>query len=95
MTIRQLASQIGARVYVYLADEETAKRFLQDAEKEGFLFADGVKPTQRKADCIYALNSNMTINYVGFTGHMAYGCAGGSDKSLIRVDYRDFLNRAK
>ena len=41
-TIKELAV-MGERVYVYLKDEETAQRFLRDAEAEGFTFSLGAE----------------------------------------------------
>lgn len=40
-------SKLNGKVYVYLRDEVIARRFLQDAENEGFTFGDGEKPTAR------------------------------------------------
>lgn len=84
---------LKGRVYVYLADEETGKQFMQQAETEGFTFRDGVKPTERPYDSIIALNRDRTINYVGFVGHMAFGAKAktiGKEK-LIRFDYKKRL----
>ena len=94
MTIKQLAQTKG-RVYVYLADEAIGQRFLEDLEREGFTFGDGVKPTARPMDRIYALNRNGTINYVGFVGHMAFGSGARTigGQPLVRVDYREFLQQ--
>lgn len=84
------------RIYIYLATADIGKRFLQDAENEGFLFCDGVKPTQREADSLFAINDDMTINYVGFVGHIAYQAANSiGKKPLVKIDYRDMLNRAE
>ena len=95
MTIYQLAQTKG-RVYVYLADRETARHFLEDLEQEGFAFRDGERPTARPADRIYALNRDRTINFVGFVGHMAFGCGARTigGERLVRVDYRAFLQQA-
>lgn len=95
-TIKELATEINGRVYVYLADKETGSRFLKDAENEGFTFCDGVKPTEREMDSIYALNKDMTINYVGFVGHMAYRYADAiAGVPLVKVDYREFLKQSE
>ncbi|MDO4398635.1 MAG: hypothetical protein Q4C21_09580 [Oscillospiraceae bacterium] len=94
-SIKSLLSADG-KIYIYLATANIGKQFLQDAESEGFLFCDGVKPTKREPDFIFAVNSNMTINYVGFVGRVAYQAAnkvGG--KLLVKIDYRDILNQAK
>ncbi len=96
MRIKSLLATHPGRIYIYLATEEISKRFLRDAESEGFLFRDGVKPTQREADSIFAINDDMTINYVGFVGHMAYHVAAKiGNKPLIRIDYRDVIKRAE
>ncbi len=96
MRIKALLAAHPGRIYIYLATEEISRRFLRDAENEGFTFRDGVKPTQRDADSIFAINDDMTINYVGFVGHMAYQAADRiSNKPLIRIDYRDVIKRAE
>lgn len=94
--IKSLLSTHSGRIYVYLANEETGKRFLQDAENEGFTFADGAKPTARKPDRIFVVNDDMTINYVGFVGHMAYQAADKiGNQPLIKIDYRDIIRQAE
>lgn len=96
MSIKSLLSTHTGRIYIYLATAEVGKRFLQDAENEGFTFRDGVKPTQREADCIFAINDDMTINYVGFVGHVAYQAANKiGNQPLIKIDYRDIINRTE
>ena len=71
-TITEL-SQLKGRVYVYLPTSELATQFMQQAEAEGLTFGDGVKPTERFATEVMAVNPDRTINYVGATGHMAFG----------------------
>ena len=87
-TITEL-SQLKGRVYVYLSTGELAEQFMQQAEAEGFTFGDCVKPTERFAAAVMAVNPNRTINYVGATGHMAFGAGvktiGG--QSLLRMTY--------
>lgn len=96
MSIKSLLSTHTGRIYIYLATDDIGKQFLQDAENEGFLFHDGVKPTQREADSIFAINDDMTINYVGFVGHVAYQAANRiGNQPLIKIDYRDIINRAE
>ena len=92
-SIRSVLSAHTGRIYVYLATTEIGRRFLQDAEAEGFTFADGVKPTEREPDFFFALNRNMTINYIGFIGRLAYHTADRiNDQPLIKVDYRDIMD---
>ena len=89
-TIKELAS-MGERVYVYLKDEGTARRFLRDAEAEGFAFGDGVNPTDRHWSDLYAIHSDGTLNYVGAIGHIEYG--SGAD-SVVRINYSQVLQQA-
>ncbi|MGN1480369.1 hypothetical protein [Porcipelethomonas sp.] len=76
-------------VYVYLANADIAYRFLQDAEEEGFIFSDGTKPTEKEIDDFFAVHPNLTINYIGYIGRMAY--QSHSD-NIIRLDYEKFIN---
>lgn len=70
--ISSLLSEYESRIYIYLANGEIGRKFLRDAEDEGFTFGDGVNPTARENDGIFAINKNMTVNYVGFIGHLAF-----------------------
>lgn len=90
--VSELLNQNG-RVYVYLSSEEICNRFLQDAEKEGFTFCDGLKPTKRKGADIYALNQNRTINYVGFIGHIAFQSAKKiGNQKLVKINYEEYIS---
>ncbi|MBQ2662116.1 MAG: hypothetical protein IJF80_05635 [Clostridia bacterium] len=96
MSIKSLLSAHTGRIYIYLATADIGRQFLQDAENEGFMFGDGVKPTQREADSIFAIKDDMTINYVGFVGRIAYQAADRiGNKPLIKIDYQDVLNNQK
>ena len=95
-SIKSLLSDYKGRIYVYLATEGISKRFLQDAENEGFTFGDGVKPTERDISDIFAINDDLTISYVGFIGHIAYQSADKiGDQPLIRINYRDIINETE
>lgn len=87
-TLRNLVKS-DKRVYVYSADSQTIDRFIVDAEREGFTFSDGVKPSERTPDYIMALHEDGTICYVGFVGHMAFGCA---PLDMLCVDYRKYAD---
>ena len=82
-TWKDLVSNNKMPVYVHLSDSETAKEFLMDVEKQGFLFPDGSKPTEKMPDSFFALHSDMTINYIGTIGRIAYQCKAGN---LIRME---------
>ncbi len=84
-TIKELAG-MGERVYVHLKDQETAERFLRQAESEGFTFGDGKKPTNRHWSDLYAIHPDGTLNYVGSVGRIEY--ASGAD-SCVRIEYAE------
>ena len=85
-------SKLNGKVYVYLRDEVIARRFLQDAENEGFTFGDGEKPTARPGNNLYVVNCDWTISHVGWAGHMAFRSAKRvGEQELIRVDYEKYL----
>lgn len=92
-TIKELAKKNG-RVYVYLEDFETGNQFMQQAESEGFTFTDGAKPTERCYAEIMAVNCDITINFVGANGRIAFGSGtktvGGEE--LIKVDYKKYIS---
>ena len=88
-TIKELAN-MGERVYVHLKDEETAQRFLREAEAEGFTFGDGVHPTERLWSDLYAIHPDGTLNYVGTVGRIEYG--SGVD-SVVRIDYSQVIQQ--
>jgi len=91
-TVSNLLNHDG-RIYVYLASQNLANIFLKNAESEGFTFSDGVKPTERDWDNIFAINPDWTINYVGWIGHMAYKSFDKiGDQPLIRIDYCKYLS---
>lgn len=82
-------SRLPGRVYVYFPTEDLAKQFMQQAEAEGFTFGDGIRPTERAATAVMAVNPNHTINYVGANGHMAFGAGMRTVGSspLLRFSY--------
>lgn len=94
--LKSILSTHTGRIYVYLATEDICRRFLRDAESEGFVFTDGMKPTQKHTSDVIAINPDLTINYVGFVGHLAIQAANRiGNQPLIRIDYQDVINRAE
>ncbi len=89
--LQNLVNRAGRKVYMHLGDREIAAKFLQDAEAEGFHFSDGVKPTEREGDDLYALFPDLTMCYVGFVGRLAYQAV--SDPSICRADYGQLLRQ--
>lgn len=65
-TVKNLLCRSEEKVYVYIADDETGKKFLHRAEKEGFVFGDGAKPTSREYSEIMAINEDMSLGAKDF-----------------------------
>ena len=85
-------SKSNGKVYVYLRNEVIIRKFLKDAENEGFTFGDGEKPTARPGNNLYVVNCDWTISHVGWAGHMAFQSAKRiGEQELIRVDYERYL----
>ena len=90
-TIKNL-SKMDGRVYVYLPNDEIGNNFMVTAESEGFTFGDGVLPTKRNYAGIMAVNEDMTINYVGANGRIAFGAGA---KGITRIDYKKYADGAE
>lgn len=74
--------------FVRLKGENVRRRFLQEAEREGFTYSDGTKPTETEGDDIMVVHSDMTISCVGYIGRLAYRNAKRKgDKKIVRIDY--------
>lgn len=89
-TIKDLTDLQG-RVFLYFSDSTIRDQFITDAREEGVTYGDGVSLTEREPDSIMALNGNMTVNFVGFAGHMHFIQPSSESEirsnPLIRVDY--------
>lgn len=83
----------ATRVYVWFSTRSTALAFLEQAEREGFTFTDGALPTTKEPDDILAINDDLTINYLGFAGRVAYkNVSENNGKLYVRIDYRRYCD---
>ena len=76
-------------LYVYCRSTAIAKRFLADAEREGFVFGDGKLPTGKDTDNLFALNDDFTISYTGIAAHMVFG---SRMENVYWVDYGKYVS---
>lgn len=93
-TIKELVNTgKNEKVYVYLANDEIGRMFMQQAEDEGFTFGDGAKPTERCYAEIMAVNDDATINFVNSIGRIAFASKTTfmAGKTLIRVDFEKYI----
>ena len=87
-TLTELVHSTNKRVYVHLSDIETIRMFINNAEKEGFSFLGNKQISDMPLDNFYALNKNLTVNYINFIGRVAYQCGA---ENILRIDYKKFL----
>ena len=64
--------ELDGKVYIRIGNSETAKRFLRNAEREGFLMQSGKKPTECEPNYFYRVFHDKTIEPSGrgFAGSM-------------------------
>ena len=87
-SIKELVMKETRPVYIHTPSKALAKDFLKQAEKEGFLFSDGKRPTKKPLDDYYALHQDLTIDYIGFVGRLCYN---SNDDAILRVEYQDLF----
>ena len=87
-SIKELVMKETRPVYVHTSSIALAKDFLKQAEKEGFLFSDGKRPTEKSLDDYYALHQDLTMNYIGYIGRLRYD---SNDNGILRVEYQDLF----
>lgn len=87
-SIKELVMKETSPVYIHTPSKALAKDFLKQAEKEGFLFSDGKRPTKKPLDDYYALHQDLTMNYIGYIGRLRYN---SNDNGILRVEYQELL----
>ena len=84
--LRNNYSKHSSKVYVYLKDEETEKRFYSDASSQGWTFG-GINPVDSPADNLIALNEDKQLAHVGAMGRIAFNA-----RNVHRIDYAKYVN---
>ena len=89
-------TKLSGRVYVFVPNSKVERKFLSDAEKEGFLFESGDKPTAELGNSLYQLMRDRTLRHVTFVGAVTFG---GSDMETQEnrhyIDYEKYINGEK
>ena len=83
---------LDRRVYLYFANAAVWDIFVRQATAEGFLWSGKTKIPKKQRDDIIAMNNDMTFNYIGWAGHMRFGC---SDDGIYRIDFAKYINGAE
>ena len=69
-TIKSLVNT-NKKVYVKMSSDEIWKAFFAQAEREGFIFGDGIKPTKKHISDLIAILSGKQLCYVNSIGRIA------------------------
>ena len=87
-TIKQLINN-EKKVYILLNNKAIQYRFMSDAEREGIMYGNNVKPTELPVEDIMALKPDGTICFLGWAGHACFYYGG---KTAIRIDYEKYID---
>ena len=87
-SIKELVMKETRPVYIHTPSKAIARDFLKQAEKEGFLFGDGKRPSKKTWDDYFALHQDLTINYIGFVGRLHWK---SNDDKIVRLEYKDLF----
>lgn len=82
-------------VFIRFENEAVGKRFLQDAEREGFLINGKKLPTKGSPNEVYMLDENFGIHPIsGFAIYMFYysGISINDGKTVVRINYGKYIN---
>ena len=89
-TLDRLRNSLNGKIYLYLKNDETVKRFAREAEAEGYRFGT-ISPADSPADEIVALCGNRQLAHVGFVGRTAIQCGGSGAKGRFHlIDYAKY-----
>lgn len=87
-TLNNLRNSLSGKIYVYLKDTDTKKKFSADAKAEGYSFGKAELP-EIIGDNIISLKKNKQLCYVGSMGRIEFQCNGGDNACgrFHRIDY--------
>ena len=87
----------GKKIWVYLNDQETQRRFVEDINQLGARYLDGSQVTKGNCSPIMAVHPDLTIAHLmiliwnaSFTPTFQEHYAGGTTE-IIKVDYAAFV----
>ena len=78
------------KVYVKMKSEEICKHFFEEAEREGFSFGDGSKPTSKHTSDWIAVCPDKTLCYVTAIGRIA---VQSGSKNIVIYDGENLIVR--
>lgn len=87
-SIKELVMKEEKTVFIHTPARNIALDFLKQAEKDGFLFGDGKRPTKKPWDDYFALHKNLTVSYIGYIGRLHFK---SNAYNIVRIEYRDLF----
>ena len=88
-TLKSLIKK-NKKVWFYCGTEDLQKRFLEQAEKEGFITMSGENPTSLCLQHLYGINGEGTMGYIA---HFIWLKSFHADnKNILRIDYDPFIS---
>ena len=90
-TIKNLINE-SKKVYIFLKDEETRKKFSLDCERENITFSDKVSVKERELRDVMALLPDSTICYLGTVSRIC--CKSGGDTAVM-IDYKKYIEKSE
>ena len=85
-TLDNLRNSMKGRLYIVCRNTAVGKRFLQDAEAQGYLFGS-IKPTTFESVDMVALERHHQLAHVNYLGHMAAGAG-----AVNCIDYEKYID---
>lgn len=76
------------KVYIRMKNDEICKAFFTQAEREGFIFGDGAKPTKKHTSDFIAVLPDKSLCYVNTYGRIAMQSGA---ENIIVYDYEKVL----
>lgn len=89
-------TKLPGRVYVFVPNSKIERKFLSDAEKEGFLFENGDRPTADLGNSLYQLMRDRTLRHVTFVGPVTFGERDiETQENRHYIDYEKYISGKK
>ena len=88
-TLKSLIEK-NKKVWFYCGTEDLQKKFLEQAEEEGYATMRGEKPSTLSLQRLYGINSEGTMGYI--SNCIWYLSFQTGSKDILRIDYDSFLS---
>ena len=88
-TLKSLIEK-NMKVWFYCGTEDLQKKFLEQAEEEGFATMRGEDPISLSLQRLYGINSEGTMGYIShFIWYLSFQTGGNN---ILHIDYARFIS---